>query len=220
LGDVHGLHRTPDSRLKTAAKAGGVSAGLSILFLIVYGGCNWITARRSDIGTFYFEWERGIPFVPWMVLPYLSIDLFFVAAPFLLRSERELKLFAARVASAILVAGVFFLVIPLRFAFARPHAAGWIGRLFDWFLAFDAPFNLFPSLHAALWLLLLEVYARHLRGIVRLLVLVWFAFIGLSPLLTHQHHVIDIIGGLFLALCCRVFLSPRAQAQPTTAAHL
>ena len=66
----------------TFAKATAVSAGLSLLFLVVYGGCNWITAQRSDVGLLNFEWERHIPFVPLLIVPYLSIDLFFVAAPF------------------------------------------------------------------------------------------------------------------------------------------
>jgi len=44
------------------------------------------------------------------------------------------------------------------------QAAG-IGAIFDWFRGMDAPYNLFPSLHAALWLLLVDIYARHLRGI-------------------------------------------------------
>src|SRR5262245_54560708 len=78
-----------------------VSAGLSVLFLIVYGGCNWITARRADVGTFYFEWERKIPFVPFFILPYMSIDLLFVVAPFLCRTDRELSIFAKRIAAAI-----------------------------------------------------------------------------------------------------------------------
>jgi len=60
------------------SKALIVSAGLSGLFLIVYGGCNWITARRANVGTFYFEWEHKIPFLPLFILPYMSIDLFFV----------------------------------------------------------------------------------------------------------------------------------------------
>src|SRR5436309_10393476 len=97
-----------------------VSAGLSILFLIVYGGCNWITSRRGDVGTFYFQWERAIPFVPFFILPYLSIDLFFVAAPFLCRNRDELRTFSKRIAGAIVIAGICFLLFPLRFAFARP----------------------------------------------------------------------------------------------------
>ena len=190
----------------STAKAISVSAGLSILFLIVYGGCNWITSRRSDIGVYYFQWESAIPFVPFMILPYLSIDFFFVAAPFLFRTDRELKVFAWRVATSILIAGLFFLLFPLRFAFPRPRVDGWLGALFDWFLRMDAPYNLFPSLHAALLFLLIIVYARHLRGLARYAVMFWFLLIGLSPLLTHQHHVVDIIGGLVLAAGCCYFI--------------
>jgi hypothetical protein len=120
-----------------------VSAGLSILFLVVYGGCNWITSQRSDVGVFYFQWERALPFVPFLILPYMSIDLFFVAAPFLCRTDRELSIFAKRVATAILVAGICFLLFPLRFAFPRPQASGWTGAFFDWFRAMDRPIIFF-----------------------------------------------------------------------------
>jgi membrane-associated phospholipid phosphatase len=181
------------------SKALVVSVGLSILFLIVYSGCNWITARRANIPTLYFEWERRIPFVPFFILPYMSIDLFFVAAPFLCRADRELSILSKRIATAIIVAGVCFLLFPLRFAFSRPHAEGWLGAIFDWFRGMDAPFNLLPSLHAALMLILVEVYLRHTGGIVRLAILVWFVLIALSALLTYQHHLIDIIGGFVLA---------------------
>src|SRR5207248_11252929 len=99
------------------SKALVVSVGLSILFLIVYGSCNWISARRANVGTFYFEWERQIPFVSFFILPYMSIDLFFIVEPFLLRTDRALSVLAKRIAVEILVAGVFFLFLPLWFAF-------------------------------------------------------------------------------------------------------
>ena len=168
-----------------------------------------MTARRHDVGVFFFAWERAIPFVPFMILPYMSIDLFFVAAPFLFSEERELRLFVARVATAIIVAGLCFLVEPLRFAFPRPPAAGCLGALFDWFRGMDAPYNLFPSLHAALLLFLIEAYARHLRGLGRAAVMLWFVLIALSPLLTHQHHVIDILGGFVLAAVCFLVIRPK-----------
>ncbi len=187
---------------RSTAKAFAASVGLSILFLIVYGGCIWITSRRGHVGSLYFEWERRIPFVPFFILPYMSIDLFFIAAPFLCRSDRELETFSKRVTLAILIAGVCFLLLPLRFAFARPEANGWLGALFDWFRAMDAPYNLLPSLHAALCLLLVDVYARNFRGAWRIAALAWFVFIGVSPLLTYQHHVIDIAGGFILAGYC------------------
>ena len=187
---------------RSTRKALLASAGLSAVFLVVYSGCNWITARRAGVGTFYFEWERGIPFVPFMILPYMSIDLFFVAAPFLCRTERELRTFSQRVICAIVVAGVCFLLFPLRFAFPRPHADGWLGAIFDWFRGMDSPHNLLPSLHAALMLILLDVYFRHSRGLIRIAIIAWFSLIAVSPVLTYQHHVVDIAGGFVLAACC------------------
>jgi Dual specificity phosphatase, catalytic domain/PAP2 superfamily len=191
-----------------------VSAGLSVLFLIVYGGCNWITARRVNVGTFYFEWERRIPFVPFFILPYMSIDLFFVVAPFLCRTDRELSILAKRIAAAIMVAGTCFLFFPLRFAFSRPHADGWLGALFDWFRGMDAPYNLLPSLHAALTLILLDIYFRHTRSFVRGATMSWFVLIALSPVLTYQHHLIDILGGFVLAGYCFYVFRDSTHAQP------
>jgi len=97
-------HRVHVSRVKAVA----VSAELSVLFLVVYSGCNWITGQRSHVGSFYFQWEHAIPFVPLMILPYMSIDLFFIAAPFLCRTEEELRIFSRRVVAAILIAGLCF----------------------------------------------------------------------------------------------------------------
>src|ERR1700719_3589221 len=123
---TRGVINIAQGTARSTSKALAVSVGLSILFLIVYGGCNWITARRANVGTVYFECERSIPFTPFFILPYMSIDLFFVAAPFLCRTERELSILAKRIATAIMVAGACFLTFPLRFAFPRPHARGWL----------------------------------------------------------------------------------------------
>jgi Dual specificity phosphatase, catalytic domain len=198
-------------------KALTVSAGLSALFLIVYGGCNWITAHRANVGTFYFEWERKIPFEPFFILPYMSIDLFFVVAPFLSRTDRALSVLAKRIAAAIIVAGVCFLFFPLRFAFPRPHVDGLLGALFDWFRGMDAPYNLLPSLHAAFTLILCDIYFRHTRGFVRIGIMAWFVLIALSPVLTYQHHLIDIFGGFVLAGYCFYFFRERALALPFVA---
>src|SRR5437868_12941784 len=195
-------------------KALWASVGLSILFLIVYSGCNWITARRAGVGTFYFEWERRIPFVPFFILPYMSIDLFFQAALFLCLTERGLSILVKRIAVAIIVAGICFLLFPLRFAFPRPHTNGWLGALFDWFRGMDAPYNLLPSLHAALMLILLDVYFRHTGGFVRVAIMMWFVLIALSSLLTYQHHVIDIVGGFVLAGYCFYLVREPSLALP------
>ena len=198
-------------------KALAASVGLSALFLVVYGWCNWFTSQRSDVGTLFFEWERLIPFVPLMIAPYMSIDLFFITAPFLCRNDRELTIFSKRIAVAILVAGVCFLLFPLRFAFDRPHADGWLGAVFDWFRQMDQPFNLLPSLHITLRTILAEFYARHTRGLWRHASNLWFVLIGLSAVLTYQHHVMDVVAGFALGVYCLYFIHEPETPLPVNA---
>jgi hypothetical protein len=184
-----------------------VSASLCAFFLIVYGGCEAITATRSGIPSFYFAWERRIPFIAIAIIPYMSIDLFFVAGPFLIRSDRELRVYATRVLAAILVAGLFFLFLPLRFAFVRPIAPGRIGFFFTLFQRADLPFNQLPSLHIALLLIVGDAFVRRARGWTRAILLLWFFSIAASPLLTFQHHVVDLFSGFALGLLCLNFIS-------------
>jgi predicted protein tyrosine phosphatase/membrane-associated phospholipid phosphatase len=196
-----------------AAKA---SALLSVLFLVVYHSCNWITAQRSDVGTFYFGWERFIPFIPFFILPYMSIDLFFVAGPFLCSDRQELRTFSRRITMSILIAGACFLAMPLTLAVPRPQPDGWLGAIFKGFCAVDRPFNLFPSLHIALRTLLAHLYARHTHGVTHLATQVWFSLIGLSTLFTYQHHVIDVAGGFILAALCFYFVQESPTRLPVT----
>jgi hypothetical protein len=78
----------------------------------------------------------------------------------------------------------------------------------------DAPYNLLPSLHAALCLLLVDLYARKLRGALRVAVMAWFVLIALSPLLTYQHHLIDILGGFALAGFCFYLFRESSETLP------
>src|SRR5689334_17217057 len=124
MGDLHG-RASAACRMKerfwpaawTATLCGG-------LFIIVYNVCNFLTKLRPDVGVWAFEWERNWPVVPWMIVPYWSIDALFAVAPFLCVSRAELAVHRRRLMFSIAVAAVFFLAIPLRFAFARPHVDG------------------------------------------------------------------------------------------------
>lgn len=204
MGDFYRISSAAGEHVRLAQVK--TSVLLSFLFLAVYTSCNWITSIRSDVGFWFFEWERNIPFVPWMILPYMSLDLFFVAAPFLLRNEQERRTFAGRVTAAILVAGAFFLFMPLQFGFPRPVVSGWLGSIYRFLHAFDQPFNLFPSLHITLQIILADTYSRHSKGVIRWAVQIWFSLIGISTLLTYQHHIIDVVGGFILATFCLYFI--------------
>ena len=123
-------------------------------FFLVYGWCNAFTSHRPDVGSFFFAWERRIPFVPVMILPYMSIDLFFAGSFFLCRSRAELRVHAWRIALAIAISAAGFLLFPLRLRLDAPGGHGWLGNLFAPLNALDQPYNLCPSLHISLRALL------------------------------------------------------------------
>ena len=180
--------------------AAWTAASLSLLFVIVYKSTNWLASQHSDLSAWYYEWESYIPFVPWTVIPYMSIDLLFIAAPFFCRTRNELRTLSRQIVFATLTAGAFFLLLPLEMAGPRPLPHDWTRPIFQFLHGFDQPHNLFPSLHITFRTILAVHYARHTTGLWRWASHLWFSLIGFSTLLTYQHHFVDVAGGFVLAL--------------------
>jgi membrane-associated phospholipid phosphatase len=198
------------STSKSLIEAMLLSAASSLLFVLVYGWCNALASNRGDLGNCFFSWELRIPFMPVFIVPYLSIDLFFVASFFLCANRVELRTHASRIALAILIAGVAFLVFPLTVGYERLDVSGWTGSLFHFLWSFDKPHNLAPSLHIALASLLWPVYARRAERPLRWLVHGWFTLIVASPILTWQHHLLDVATGAMLGQVC-LFVVPHGR---------
>ncbi len=202
---------TPSAQDGSGPRSGGEALFwaifLSVLFFAVYSTCNWIASLRDDVGEFYFAWERHIPFVTWMVIPYMSIDLFFFFSPWVCRTRRELRTHAARMILAYSVAAVFFLRFPLKLVIERPPPEGLFGPIFQFLYSVDQPYNLAPSLHLAIRGVLWALYRRHTAGLLRWFLQAWFLLIALSTLFTWQHHVLDVVTGHLLALLC-IYLIP------------
>ncbi|AIL60791.1 protein-tyrosine phosphatase [Pseudomonas alkylphenolica] len=180
---------------------------LAPLFFSTYGFATWVTAQRDDVGSLVFAWEQHMPFWPWTIVPYWSIDLLYGFSLLLPRSRQALKRHALRLLTAQLIAVSCFLLWPLRFTFERPELDGVFGWLFAVLAGFDKPFNQAPSLHIALLVVLWVCYAQHCRGLWRWLVHGWFALIGVSVLTTWQHHFIDVPTGALAGWLC-VWLWP------------
>lgn len=189
---------------------------LGPFFFLSYGLANTLAERRAGVPSLPFAWETQLPFWPWTIVPYWSIDLFYVASFFVCRSRAELDTHAKRLLTAQLLAVSCFLLWPLRFGFERPPSDGVFGWLFAVLLGFDKPFNQAPSLHIVLLVVLWVRYAQHLHGIARGALHAWFALIGVSVLTTYQHHFLDIPTGLAAGWLC-VWLWPQRVAAPWSA---
>lgn len=172
---------------------------LGALFFLVYGTTNRLSAGLNGLPSLYLPWEEGIPFLGWTILPYMSLDLFFVLGFFWCRDRRELYGHAGRIMLALGISCLLFLWQPLQFGFVRPETGGWVGQLFS-LLALDLPYNQCPSLHVSLSLICWPLVRRMTDGWGRRLLGLWFWLIVLSTLTVYQHHFIDLAGGLLVGL--------------------
>ena len=190
-------------------RAAGWLAVLGPFFFLSYGFANWWTGRLPHVGSVVFGWERHLPFLPWTIVPYMSLDAFYAGSLFLCATRAELDTHAKRLLAASVVSVAGFLLFPLQFSFVRPATSGFSGALFEVLMGFDKPYNQAPSLHISLVILVWLVFARHLRGVVRWALHIWFSLIAVSVFTTFQHHFIDGVAGAVVAVVV-VYLLPDA----------
>jgi membrane-associated phospholipid phosphatase len=174
---------------------------LTLLFLLTYGGTNWLASMRQTRFHIYFSQELAIPFVPWMIWAYLSLQVFFVL-PLLVLNSAGLSRFGLALALATIVAAAIHLMLPADLGWARPdRVPGY--PVFTRFFSFDRPHNLVPSLHVAYSALTCLVVWNATRSHwMRWIASFWTALLLCSVLLIHQHHLTDIASGLVLAAIC------------------
>ena len=176
-------------------------------FLIVYLNCNEAASQSAHLYRISFEWEKSIPFIPVMVVPYFS-EYFLPLLLFFVVTERELHQFAKAMTLAIFISGLIFYFFPAECTLVRPTEFSSFGSWFRLLHSLDKPHNLFPSLHITFSTLsVLMLWNPRVPGWFRTVLAFWLFLICLSVLTTHQHHLADILGGFVLSgICYRLFL--------------
>jgi hypothetical protein len=155
--------------------------------------------------------DYAIPVVPWSVVPYMSIYLYFPLAYGLIprtdHGRHELILLHQGLFLISAASFAVFLISPCRIGILeqlppklRNHE-GMPGALYGVVHALDTPYNAWPSLHVSLSLLIVLHIAWRERG--RMLPpVLWVAWslLALSVLTTKQHFVFDLATGVALGI--------------------
>ena len=187
-----------------------------ILFLIIYNFTGWYASNHSEAGSFVFGFEYDIPFLSWMIIPYLSSGLLFAVVFFLCSYRKDLRLLIKRISFITIASGLFFILFPLRFSFARPDVEFPVLNFFYEFLnTWDTNYNQAPSLHISYACMFWLVFCRELGGIWKIIAGIWLLMMGVSTLTIYQHHLIDIIAALFL-VCATVVIFPDTKTKSNT----
>jgi membrane-associated phospholipid phosphatase len=185
------------ARLKEIAIWGALA---TVAFPLIYGVCNYLASQQTDFYKAYFQWELAIPLVPWMIYPYMSLNVLFVEAAFILK-EGAVKAYCLSLVASLFVAAFIFYFFPGELGFVRPDYVESYNDIFQGMYSIDKPHNLFPSLHVTYSSLSAMAMIQQTKSkVFHAFMSLWVIVIALSVVLVHQHHVIDIVLGFVLAI--------------------
>ena len=174
---------------------------LGLLFIVGYRATNQWAAVQGAVLSLHGPWDKGIPFVAWTLWPYVSLNLIFPCTFFAFQDVSALRRHAARIAAVQLASFATFALLPTVNVRPLPQPDGVTGVLYAQLRAFEQPYNMFPSLHAAVlmvtWLACLPALPRHAA---RTLWHGWCLLILASTVLTWQHDLLDVAGGVGLGV--------------------
>ncbi|MES2300007.1 MAG: phosphatase PAP2 family protein [Pseudomonadota bacterium] len=180
------------------------------MFSVCYLLANALALRQGVTRELVFPFEAAIPFLPAMVIPYLSSGLLFFLAFRYAASADALRLLSQRTLLATVLASFVFVLYPLHFAWQRPPVdSPLLGALFDMLAVADKPYNQLPSLHVAYCVIFWPPLSGALawRG-ARVALAAWLLMTASATVFTFQHHAADVLGGLLLGLACVALLRP------------
>jgi membrane-associated phospholipid phosphatase len=208
LKNAHPSFGWPDACGCRVAVAWG--SGVLLLWLLIYGGANWITGLHGYRASLQTQLDSMLPFLPAAVIVYLSLFPMLWLSPLVLRSPDQLRLFARALAIVIVTSGVGLILVPAEPIDAHPTETHAFRTAFQFADRLNLTHNYFPSLHVAMAMTCAVCYGRLVAPHVAIVFWLWAGAIALATLLTRQHYVVDVLvgGALGAAVAIRFANSP------------
>lgn len=196
-------------------------------FALQYGMYRLGAFLSRVIGTIDYSFPCKIPFIddlfpviPVFVVVYLFSYIFWIGGPIAvsLTSRRNFVNYIAGLSLAYLIGFLFFIFLPTYMdrtaegLMAIAAEPGFFNHLLETVYAADGSalaFNLFPSYHCliSLYCYLGVRKQPEIQKGFQVYSLIMVVLICLSTLLTKQHYIIDMVGGLGISLCCYTLMN-------------
>lgn len=177
-----------------------VSLVFAVVWFILWTGADIISNMRQTRYALYLPIEQQIPFVPWAMPVYFSLDVAVIVLPFLFKTWRGALPPMATMLVQTAIAVPFFIFVPIAAGFTIEPVHGiWGEYVLDPLgLPNFCRWNYFPSLHVAFAFTIAVVLGRKWGHAVLVCGLIWACAVSISTLLVHEHHLMDILAGLLL----------------------
>lgn len=176
----------------------GILAGAFYLFI------NWWGGKLNPYHIQMF-WDSRIALVPNAIIVYLLIFPFLTAPLFLVKKWNDFAAVLAAYSALVGASFLVFLVFPTTMERSLAPEGGFIGWLFSAVRRIDGKNNLFPSLHVSS-----VVYAALVNGrfcpAAKWPSWACAVLISISTVLTKQHAVADVLGGVVFGVLSYLLL--------------
>ncbi len=191
-----------------------------VLFQALYSACNISAARAGVTRNIATAWDAAVPFVPWMLVPYMTSVPLLVVAFLFTPTRQSLRALSQRCMLATVLGTLIFALWPLHIAVVRPPSGNaFLSALGDLLLTLDAPYNQWPSLHVAYCMLVWVALRDRLASrTARIALATWLTLVAASTVLTHQHYLPDFAGGLLLGATA-LWVVPSTRNAPWVSLH-
>jgi membrane-associated phospholipid phosphatase len=173
---------------------------VTCLWLLIYGGANWITSLHTHRVRLWSDAELAIPFIPAAAIIYLSLIPMLWLSLFVLHTRDELRSFAKSLGLMIVISGIGFLALPSKPAYPTRSVEGQFANVFHFADVANLQYNMLPSLHVAMAVGCAFAYSACAGLRWAALWWTWSVAIALSTLVTYQHHVVDVVTGAMLGI--------------------
>ena len=178
------------------------------LWMVQYFIINGASQGRRPRLNSRLAFDGVVPFVPGLIVVYLSTYVFGLL-PFLLISDtRWFMATAAAYAAIALVSSTIHVRYPSqieRCEIAEDRSFAW--WLITWFQGLCKPYGNFPSTHVAFCVVVVSTGFALGGPALGGLFLAWAALIAWSTLATRQHYLLDILAGTALGIGAAIMVA-------------
>jgi len=177
-----------------------VGLGSLLVFIIFYGGASYLTGLHSFRLRCDFPFEQMIPFVPMMSLPYSMLPPAMMLSSFIIRERRAYWNYVRCLGIQLVIAAAFFILLPTRDGYSEIEPTGAFANVFRFADFLNLDHNNVPSLHVAFAVTTAYTFVSYANtAITKIFINFFCLLIVISTVLTHQHNLVDVIAGYFLA---------------------
>ena len=186
--------------LRTLRTTGGLAVLFLAFFYLFYGAAAWLADLlpwRFNVG---FEWEKTIPFLPTSAYLYTSLCWLMLLVLFVIRDIRDIRCLVKVLCLQTAIGTLLFVLFPASNNFPPRYAGEALPQIFLIADTLNLRNNELPSLHVCFAFTTASVLSHYVRKWQAAFLFCWALAIAVSAMTIHEHNLLDIAGGMLLAV--------------------